>query len=152
MRLAVAVLLLSGCWIYAPDSFSAGGDPFPGKRVVLDCLDVSVSLAEDRRATEPVIAYTFGNHCSHSTIVDLAHVRVIAKYADGTRIPLSAHDPKQEIEPLPIDGWWHGAEEIAYEIASGRPAAICAEVGHIDSGRGQDHWICMSQIDAGGAP
>src|SRR5277367_5900894 len=99
--LALGFVLLAGCF-YNPGTFARDDQPFPGTRVRLACLDVAVTLTGDASAQTPVLAYSFGNRCSSSTIVDLASVRVIGRLGDGSRIAMHAYDPKHELRALPI--------------------------------------------------
>jgi len=143
MRVLAAVTL-AGCF-YAPGSYHDSLGPLPGHRVRLACVDLAVTLTEDRLAPPPVVQYSFGNRCTHSTIVDLASVRAYGRYANGRVVELAARDPDQELEPLPIDGWWHGQEEIAYATPDGtRPDIVCVDVGRVDhSGDATARWVCM---------
>jgi hypothetical protein len=143
MKACIAVVL-AGCF-YGPGSYHDTLGPFPGKRVELACLDLAVTLTQDALAPDPVVEYSFGNRCTHSTVVDLASVPAIGRYADGTVRDLHPRDPKHELAALPIDAWWHGEEEISYEAADrGAPDVVCIDAGHIDrSGDGSPHWVCM---------
>ncbi len=148
MRRAVPLLALAGCF-YKPQSF-ADLDAFPGKRVTLPCLDLAVTLTDDDRAkNDPIVEYTFGNRCTHDAIVDLASVRAIGRFPDGTARALTAYDPRHELHALPIDGWWHGKERIQY--TGGAVSVICIEVGHVErSPAARDHWVCLGASDDGG--
>ena len=140
----LAVVTLAGCF-YAPNSYHDTLGPLPGHRVSLQCLDLAVTLTEDRTAPPPIVQYSFGNRCSHSTVVDLTSVTAYGRYEDGRIVPLTARDPKHELAALPIDGWWHGAEEISYATADGSvPPVVCVDVGRVDrSGDGASRWTCM---------
>ncbi len=142
MRPFVA-LALSAC-IYTGSYHDPLG-PFPGHRVDLACLDLAVTLTDDQLAPPPIVEYSFGNRCTHSTIVDLPSVRAVGKFADGAVAELTARDPKHELAALPIDGWWHGREEISYASADGRvPSVVCVDVGGVDrSGDGSSRWVCL---------
>jgi hypothetical protein len=151
MRIALAsVALVSGIalvgCLYVPRSYSFQTHPFVGKRVALACLDVAVALTDDDLATAPVVRYSFGNRCTHSAIVDLGAVRAVGIAADGTRVALSAYDPRHEVRPLAIDGWWRGSENIMYTTASGTPAplTVCVDVGAVEQTTAHaESWICM---------
>ncbi|HEY1556036.1 MAG TPA: hypothetical protein VGF94_14460 [Kofleriaceae bacterium] len=150
---AAAAVLAGGCW-YPANSFENGNTPFPGKRVQLVCLDASVTLVQDARASGYVLAYSFGNRCSHATIVDLPAVRVIGRDAGGANSPLRPYDPDDELRALPIDGGWRGYEEIEY---SSREAPawrdVCADLGHLELRPDPvDDWICLAMSDEGATP
>ena len=151
---SLAFALLAGGCFYKPGSYDIDTQPFAGKRVRLACLDVAVTLTDDAMAPPPVLSYTFGNHCTDATRVDLANVRVIARYADGTRLALHPHDPKDELSVLPIDGWWRGHEEIAYKPELGpKPAEVCVELGHVEPDpSAPDRWFCLAAAEQVGAP
>jgi hypothetical protein len=157
-RLSLLVLaVVPACVIYSPGSFDDTLSPFIGKRVELRCLDLALALTDDARATAPVIAYSFGNHCATETIVDLSTVRVLGRYPDGTARPLVAYDPRHEIVPLQLDAWWRGHEQIEYRPTLGtvQPTVVCADVGKLDRDRSPPHgerWICLGASDDGGAP
>ena len=142
----VALPALNGCFYYTHRF-----DGFTGTRVELQCLDVALALTQDDRAPSPVIAYSFGNRCGNSTVVDLASVRVIGRDRAGHRSELHARDPNHELQPLRLDGWWSGEEHIAY-VADDHDAQtdVCIEVGHIDRGEehAQDRWICLGASEA----
>jgi len=140
----LAVLTLAGCF-YSPGSYHDTLGPLPGHRVDLACLDLAVTLTEDRLAPPPVVQYSFGNRCTHSTVVDFTSVHAYGRYNNGRLVELVARDPKQELEPLPIDGWWHGQEEIAYATPDGSvPQVVCLDVGRVDrSGDGASRWLCL---------
>ncbi len=146
MRALLAVGL-AGCF-YGPSSYHTTLAPFPGKRVELACLDLSVTLTDDDRAPSPIVEYNFGNRCTHATVVDLVSVRAVGRYDDGRTAELMPRDPKHELAVLPIDGWWHGHEEIAYASADGSvPNVVCLEVGRIDrSGDGAERWVCLGGV------
>jgi hypothetical protein len=146
--LALAIAL-SGCF-YSPDSYQFMG-PFPGHRVALECLYVAVTLTEDARAAQPVVQYSFGNHCTRSTIVDLGAVRAIGRYDDGTDRELHAYDPRRELRPVQIDPWWAGGEEIMYVADSGpRPSVVCVDVGAVERVTPpRSRWVCMGAAEGG---
>jgi hypothetical protein len=143
MLRTLAVVVLTGC-------FYGGGyhtmlSPFPGKRVSLPCLDLSVAMTDDSRAPSPVIQYSFGNRCTHTTTVDLASIHAVGFYDDNRTAELTARDPDHELAALPIDGWWHGTEEISYQASDGsEPKVVCVDVGRVDSASdGTPQWVCV---------
>src|SRR5580704_13081919 len=111
MRIALATLALGGCF-YMPSSYTFSSQPFVGKRVALPCLDVAVAMTDDNLATSPVVRYSFGNRCTHATTVDLGAVPAYGLAANGEHVAMHACDPRHELRPLPIDGWWRGSESI----------------------------------------
>jgi hypothetical protein len=148
MRWSLAIAVVGGCF-YAPDSFH-NFDPFPGKRVKLPCLDIAVTLTEDDRATSPVVQYSFGNRCTHGTIVDLGAVRA----TDGSGNELHAYDPRHELVPLSLDAWWGSTEEIMYVAESGpMPNVVCVDVGAAEKvAVPQAHWVCLGTSEPGVVP
>jgi hypothetical protein len=149
MRLAVAVCL-SGC--FYPGRFHDLTGSFVGKRVQVGCLDVAVTLTDDQTATWPVVQYTFGNRCTHDAIVDLGAVRAIGRSTDHPDRELHAFDPRHELRPLPIDGWWYASERIEY-VADGDPTPphiVCIDVGAVEKvAAPQAQWICLGASDGG---
>jgi hypothetical protein len=148
MRLAIAVLA-SGC--FYGGRFSYETEPFPGKRVELACLDIAVTLTEDETAKPPIVMYTFGNRCTHDAIVDLGAVRVVGHFADGRARDLTPYDPRHELKPLQIDGWWRSSEEISYVDESGEtPTSVCVDVGSAEKVTAPiTHWVCLGAVDGG---
>lgn len=152
---SVALAVLVGGCFYVPESFEFGASPFTGKRVKLPCLDVAVTLTDDARATSPVVQYNFGNRCAHDAIVDLGAVRAIGRYPDGTGHELHPYDPRHELRPLQIDGWWRSDEQIMYVAEAGTvaPNVLCLDVGAAERvAAPQHHWVCLGASDDGGAP
>ncbi len=145
-------LALSGCF-YSPGSYHFDATPFAGHRVSLPCLDVAVALTEDARATSPVVRYSFGNHCTHTAIVDLAGVRAVGHYLDGSKRELHAYDPRHELRALPLDAWWAASEEIMYVAADPPqpyPVDVCIDVGAVErTAEPASRWMCMAEIDEG---
>ena len=146
-----SVVLLAAACTYTAGSFADVRGPFPGKQVTVGCIDLAIARTLDPAVYDPILAYSFGNHCHRPATVDLASVRVRATYTGGgIDYEVHAYDPKQEIRPLPIDGLAAGREKIEY--LAGDPASItqlCADVGGIDpSVPRSERWVCTD----GGAP
>jgi hypothetical protein len=137
-------VVVAGCvGVYGRPRWQSDGASFAGKRISIDCLDVAVTLTDDRAATAPVVMYTFGNSCWHSVIVDIGAVRAVGQFADGTTTDLHAYDPDHEIASLPLPGRATGKEEIEYVALGDRqPETVCLELGRIDGGT-SDHQICV---------
>lgn len=157
---AAAALTGSGCYIYAPHSFTDLGTPFPGAHVALGgCIDLAVGYAEDAQ-TGPrgrVIEYSFGNHCYHHVDVDLASIRAVEYGADQIVRPLVVFDPRHELRPLSLDALWLGHERIEYDavdVAAGAPgSAICVDVGGLDrSAPTQERWVCTGAVVTAALP
>ena len=142
----LAVVTLAGCFYQG--GYHNALSPFPGKRVELPCLDLAVAMTEDARAPSPIVQYSFGNRCWHSTTVDLVSIHAIGYYDDGHQTELKARDPKQELAVLPIDAQWYGSEEISYEAADGGvPNVVCVDVGRVDGANdGSSRWVCTGQV------
>ena len=115
------LLVLTGC--VAP--YRAGTLAHP----VGDCLEVDALAGARTEAVGPVVVIRLGNRCDHSTVVDLASLRVVARDAHGTAVELTAFDPRAEIRPRRIDAFGGGEEWIEYG-----PAAPDAEL-EVDIGR-----------------
>jgi hypothetical protein len=113
VKRALVCLAVAGCIHYEPGSF-AGVGPWPGGRVALSCLDLAVEVYRSDQVTGPVVAYRFGNHCTHDAIVDLAAARVIAWDASGRELHLAPIDPRHEIRPLALPALTSGEERIEY--------------------------------------
>ena len=114
MRLVVIAALATGCVSYDPGSFAYSSKHFPGQRVTVGCLDISV----DRRADfdgKAVLDYQFGNRCDEPVVVDLTHVPVTGRTADGREVRLDPFDPNYEMIAMKLDARKAGGEAIAYE-------------------------------------
>jgi hypothetical protein len=153
MRFVLAPVLssiaLGGC-LYMPSSYSFESHPFVGKRVALTCLDVAVAMTDDNRATSPVVRYSFGNRCTHETTVDLGAVPAYGLATNGEHVAMHAYDPRHELRPLPIDGWWRGSESIMYTTVNGEPPplAVCVDVGAIEGPATQTHReVCVGAVE-----
>ena len=152
MRGLVIACAVVGCVPYEDGAFRYAGDPFVGRRVKLDCLDVAIAPTQDPHAMGAVLAFTFGTHCSQVIGVDFSAIRAVGRYADGTR-PLHAYDPSHELRALRLDPGSVGREEIAYLADDGTtPAAACIDVGSMETTEtAPQHWICFGAWDLGGS-
>ncbi|MBV8762192.1 MAG: hypothetical protein JO257_33180 [Deltaproteobacteria bacterium] len=137
---AVLCLVLAGCF-YAPNSYHGAIAPFPGKRVALGCLDVAVTLTDDARAPGPIVEYSFGNRCMHSTVVDFSSVHVVAYTDAGAATDVHPRDPRHELRPLGLDALWMGSERISYEGAPTGADVLCVDVGSLAHEPSQ--WVCL---------
>jgi hypothetical protein len=111
MRSAVVACALAAC-AYKPGSYAYMKQTFPGQRVALSCLDVSMI----RRADTPdgvVIEYHFGNRCEHPSPVVIPVVAT-GRTPGGQEREVFAYDPNGEIRPLTLDGRSYGNETIEY--------------------------------------
>jgi hypothetical protein len=144
---------LAGCFYSAGSYVTPTGTPFGGKHVSLRCLDLAVTMSDDRDGRTPAIAYSFGNSCWHETTVDLASVRAIGRTTDGQEVPLQAFDPRHELRALPLNATWHGHEEISYRADDGTtPPVVCVDVGRVDrSSAPSERWVCLG-ANVQGAP
>jgi hypothetical protein len=130
MRLAVLLLAVAGCYL---GHFQNVRSEFVGTRAQVGCLDVAVALTDDATAPPPIVAYEFGNRCSHQTIVDFSAVRVFATGADGARIELRPYDPKSELRPMQLDAFTSGDERIAYQSPwPSPPPVVCVDLSGLD--------------------
>ena len=145
MRLAVIAALATGCVSYDPGSFSYPSQGFPGQRVTVGCLDLSV----DRRADfdgKAVLDYQFGNRCDEPVLIDLVHVPVIGRTADGSEVRLAPFDPNNEMIAMRIDARKAGSEAIAYE--SEQPVVqVCADAAQIGETK-ETRWMCFASAVA----
>jgi hypothetical protein len=146
VRIILWVLLVGACSYHA-GSFADWTGRFPGEQLTIGCIDLAVGPAFDVHAEGPVIAYGFGNHCTHAVTLDLASVRVIGRDADGTERTLRAFDPAYEIRPLPLDALWAGRERIAYVDPHAESLiSVCVDVGGVDASVARtERWVCNSQ-------
>ncbi len=130
---ALACLVAAGCYHYVPGSF-AGARPWPGGLVALSCLDLAVEVYRTDQVAGPVVAYRFGNHCTHDAIVDLTSVRVIAWDASGRELHLAPYDPRHEIRPLALPALTSGEERIEYDgdFAERDLARVCVYLEALD--------------------
>jgi hypothetical protein len=148
MRAAV-LFALASCY---PGGYQTVTSPFIGARASVGCLDVAVALTEDDVAPPPIVAYQFGNHCFHQTIVDLSAVQVTVRTGDGGEIALAARDPRNEIVPMQLDAWSAGVERIAYAMPAGVAAReLCIDLGDLDANAPAPPLLRCVAL-AGGAP
>jgi transglutaminase-like putative cysteine protease len=149
MRAVLLAVAAAGCMSYGEGSFHDGRDPFVGRRVALECVDIAVAPTQDASAQGLVLAFTFGNHCTSSISIDFSKVAAVGRYADGTR-ELHAYDPKHELRALRIDAGNVAREEISYLADDGStPAATCVDVDSIESEHAPAHWLCFGEWDLG---
>lgn len=134
MRLAVAVLLVSGCG-YRAGSFRFNGGSYPLGRVTAGCLDVGVGAHLKSRDDAPVVMYALGNRCAAPTLVDLRAIHAWGVVATGDRVPLIPHDPRFELRPRALASSWAGSAAIEYLPAERgvRPVfvEVCVELAGI---------------------
>ena len=152
MRTALVFVLLLGC-SYSPDSFDYPGRWFPGQRVTVGCLDISVHRRPDldvvKYGTDAVVLdYNFGNRCDKPVVVDLVRIPVIARTVDGDEVTLTPFDPNLEMIATTMDARAAGGEAIAYPFTE-PVAQVCANVAAI-GGYAEARWLCFSsaKLDA----
>jgi hypothetical protein len=138
---AAACLALAGC-AYQPGSFHSVIQPFDGQQVTIDCLDFAIERQPDLPNGSAVVRFAFGNRCDHPAVVDLGAASVIGHTNDGQEIPLTAYDPRHEIQLLRIDGRAVGKEAIAYP-ADTPISEICVNVATIAHGA-ISQWTCLA--------
>ncbi|HEY1548765.1 MAG TPA: transglutaminase domain-containing protein [Kofleriaceae bacterium] len=149
MRAALLAVVAAGCVSYSQGSYHDGRDPFVGRRVELECVDLAIAPTQDATAQGQVLAFTFGNHCTSAVSIDFSKVAAVGRYADGTR-KLHAYDPNHELRALRIDAGNIAHEEIAYLAADGTtPAATCVDVSSIENEHDPAHWLCFGEWDLG---
>jgi hypothetical protein len=149
MRVA-SLLLLVGC-AYKPGSFAHQARTFPGQRVSMGCLDLSVDRRADMNG-DPVLDYQFGNRCDEPVTIDLVNLHVIGRTAAGGEMALRPFDPNAEIHVAPLDALQAGGEALAYvsdDRAAGTFVQICVDVSQIErTEKPRDaHWLCFGQKD-----
>ena len=136
-RLAVFALLAAACQAYEPGAFAVDEAGLPDVHARrLDCLDVRVETLSDPAvpASWPVVGIDIGNRCRDAVHVDLRHVRVTARYADGLSQRVRAFDPRRELRAAVLDSRARAREVIAYvapDSAYDAPSAICVDVAGI---------------------
>jgi hypothetical protein len=142
-RAAFGCALALGACAYGPGSFHYTTKTFPGQRVTLGCLDLSIDRRADLTDHAAVIEYDFGNRCREPAVVDLATVRVVGRTESGFEVALAPFDPKGEIGVLRIDGRLAGGEAIAYP--SGLPLAqVCVDIATI-AHAAPARWVCLAE-------
>ena len=140
-RLVVIATLASGCVSYDPGSFSYPSKIFPGQRATIGCLDISVDRRPDYDG-KVVLDYQFGNRCDDPVTIDLAHVPVTGRAADGSEQRLDAYDPNLEMIAMKIDARKAGGEAIAYVVA--QPIVqVCADAAAIGESK-ENRWMCFA--------
>ena len=139
---ALLVATTAGC-SYDPGAFSYPGRQFPGQRVTVGCLDISV----DRRADmddKVVVNYQFGNRCNESVVVDLVRVPVTGRTTMGDEVTLAAFDPKTELIALKLGARQAGGEAIAYPYPTAHALTqICVDAAAIYAGAREHRWLCF---------
>ena len=130
-----AAAFASGC-AYQPGSLLRPRSDRTMQARQLGCLDVAISIGADPvvPARDPVLQIDFGNRCDRSVDVDLRALHVSAQYADGIPIALAVFDPRGEIERLPLDARWRGAESLEYvgpDAQATPPARVCVAIDAI---------------------
>lgn len=141
MRTLALVAIVGGCASYDPGSFSYPSRRFPGERVSVGCLDISV----DRRADfdgKVVLDYQFGNRCNEPVLIDLLRVPVTGRTVDGDEITLTPFDPNFEMIAMKIDARKAGGEAIAYPTT--QPLVqVCANAGALGEPK-ETRWLCFA--------
>jgi hypothetical protein len=144
MRFARVFIVVAGC-AYKAGSYGYMSNGFPGQRVTVGCLDLSVSRLADT-ADGAVLQYQFGNRCDRAARVVLP-VMTKGRTSDGQEKALVAYDPDGEIVPRELDGRSFGSETIEYRAESGDPVAeVCIDVARIVEIT-TPRWLCF-----GGSP
>jgi hypothetical protein len=142
MRATVAACLaLAGC-AYQPGSFHSVMQDFPGQQATVDCLDLAVERRPDLPNHSAVVRFAFGNRCDHPVVVDLASAAIVGRTDDGQQIPLTAYDPRHEIQVMRIDGRAVGREALAYP-ADTPISEICIDAASIAHGS-IAQWMCLA--------
>jgi len=143
MRTFALVLAATAGCSYDPGAFAYPGRQFPGQRVTVGCLDISV----DRRADmddKVVLDYQFGNRCNESVVVDLVRVPVSGRTTTGEEVTLAAFDPKFEIVALRLAARQAGGEALAYSYPNEQALSqICTDAAAIDPGAREHRWLCF---------
>ena len=124
-----ALILIAGC-SYRAGSYADLRGPWPGTRVELECVELSVWRDEGN-----VITYGFGNRCDHRVLLDLASVRVMS---DG--VVQRAYDPRGEIQAAMLPAKFLGRESIEYQPGGAR---LCVDVGGVNGSIARtERWVC----------
>ncbi len=142
MRWGAIAITVAGC-SYSPGSFHHGLNYFPGTRTTVGCLD----LAVDRRADHDgwsVLSFEFANRCEGPQTVDLAHLDVVGRDAEGREHTLRPFDPDGTIRPLPLDGRLSGAEALSYP-AHEAMVQVCVDVATLGDDAGPSRWMCFAR-------
>ena len=144
MRVMIGLLAVVGC-SYSPGSYQYPGRTFPGQRLTVGCLDISVDRRPDMNGAV-VLDYQFGNRCDESVVVDLARVPVIARTRAGDELALEPYDPRLQIRALRLGARQAGSEAIAYPNTQ-RLAQVCVDAAALAAGTSEQRWICFAAQD-----
>jgi hypothetical protein len=144
MRTLVLVLVAGGC-SYSPGSYSYFGKSFPGERVTVGCLDISVHRRADFDG-KAVLDYQFGNRCDESVLVDLVRVPVVGRTVAGDEVTLAPFDPGLEMMALRLGARQAGGEAIAYPYPAQPLAQICSDVAAIYADATEKRWVCFASM------
>lgn len=134
----VLALLAPGCGsTYERLDAEALARQHPWATVVrLGCLDLGVHLA--RHPSVPrsftVVQYELGNRCDRPLRIDLAAVRVRARYPDGVEVALERHDPHREVRPATLELRSRAFEALAYSPSaphSVEAPVVCLTLGGV---------------------
>jgi hypothetical protein len=148
-RMRWLVLVGLAACSYTPGSYAFHGRSFPGQRVTLGCLDVSIDRRLDMEG-RPVLDYQFGNRCDSSIVVDLARVPVVGRTTTGDEVALAAWDPNDEISAARLGARQAGGEALAYETPAkdGKAfAQVCVDAAALVAQR-EANWICFASRPA----
>jgi len=147
MRAAVLGLTLVTACTYSPGSFQYPGKTFPGTRMSVGCLDLSVMRRGDYD-DNAVIAYEFGNRCDHPTPVDLAYAKVTGRTSAGAEVALIPFDPKGELRLMKLDARSFGAEALAYAFEGQKLgetiASVCVDLASIAQDQAGPKVVCLA--------
>ncbi len=139
----IVVASIAGC-SYTPGSFSYPARRFPGQRVTVGCLDIAVDRRADLKDINQaaVVDYQFGNRCDGDVMVDLTHVRIYGRTADGVELALTAYDPGLEMKPMKLGGRQAGGEAIAYPTTEPL-TQVCVDAASIVETPKEARWLCF---------
>ena len=144
-RAAVAACMWFAACSYRGGSFAGYGQDFAGVRSTFGCIDASVARRSDL-ASDPVIAYEFGNGCDQPVAVDLSLVTVSGRDAAGGEVVLRPYDPDHEIKTAVLDGRRYAAEAIEYVVDDAAPASlaeVCVDPSSAFGGQ-LPRWSCFA--------
>jgi hypothetical protein len=148
-RMRWLVLVGLAACSYTPGSYAFYGRSFPGQRVTIGCLDVSIDRRLDMEG-RPVLDYQFGNRCDSSIVVDLARVPVVGRTTTGDEVVLAAWDPNGEIGAARLGARQAGGEALAYENLENDGqtfAQVCVDAAALAAKR-EANWICFASRPA----
>lgn len=142
-RMRVLLLVGVAACSYSPGSYAFYNRTFPGQRLTVGCLDVSIDRRLDM-VGRPVLDYQFGNRCESSVVIDLARVPVVARTTTGEEIALAAWDPHHEIRPARLGARQAGGEALAYESLEDDQtfAQVCVDAAAL-AAQTTPRWICF---------